>query len=390
MPDRYSGFGTRHKGPFTRRATEGLRALTVMSRQSKRRARAAKKRSGKAGLPPGTLVHIGERKTEQVRITVVEYDDANFRTRQTGSVEECSLYKDKPGTTWINVNGIHQVKTIEEIGNCFDLHPLLLEDVLDTGQRPKMEDYGEYAFIVLKMLHYNETDKELGSDQVSLILGRNYVISFQEGEGDAFNGIRERVEAAKGRIRKMGADYLVYSLVDSVVDNYFFILEKLGEEIESLEDELLVHPRTTVLQAIQHLKREMVVLRRAVWPLREVLNVMQRGDSALVTSSTRIYLRDVYDHTVQVIETAETYRDIIAGMLDIYMSSVSNRLNEVMKFLTIISTIFIPLTFLAGVYGMNFKYMPELEWPWGYPAVVLLMLACSLTMLLYFKKKGWL
>lgn len=361
-----------------------------MSRQSKRRARAAKRRSRKAGLPPGTLVHIGERKAEQVRITVVQYSEANFRTRQTGSVEECGLYKDKPGTTWINVNGIHQVQTIEDIGKCYDLHPLLLEDVLDTGQRPKMEDYGEYAFIVLKTLHYNETDKELSSDQVSLILGRNYVISFQEGEGDAFNGIRERLEGAKGRIRKMGADYLVYSLMDSVVDNYFLILEKLGEEIESMEDELVVHPRTTVLQAIQHLKREMVVLRRAVWPLREVLNVMLRGDSALVTSPTRIYLRDVYDHTVQVIETVETYRDMIAGMLDIYLSSVSNRLNEVMKFLTIISTIFIPLTFLAGLYGMNFKYMPELEWPWGYPGVLILMLACGLTMLAYFKKKGWL
>jgi len=361
-----------------------------MSRHGKRRSRAAKRRSRKAGLPPGTLVHIGERKTEQVKITVVEYDEAVFRARQTDSVEECTVYKDKPGTTWMNVNGIHQVRTIEEIGRCFDLHPLLLEDVLDTGQRPKMEDYGEYAFLVLKMLRYNETDKELVSDQVSIILGPNYVISFQEGEGDVFQGIRERIEAGKGRIRKMGADYLVYSLMDSVVDNYFLILEKLGEEIESMEDELVVTPGSNVLQAIQHLKRDMVVLRRAVWPLRDVLNAMQRGDSALVRSSTRIYLRDVYDHTVQVIETVETYRDMIAGMLDIYISSVSNRLNEVMKFLTIISTIFIPLTFLAGVYGMNFRYMPELEWPWGYPAVLLLMLACGLTMLGYFKKKGWL
>jgi magnesium transporter len=361
-----------------------------MTRHGKRRSRLSKKRSGKAGLPPGTLVHIGERKTERPRITVMDYDEGGARTRETESAEACHVYRDKPNTTWININGIHKIELVDELGRCFGLHPLLMEDVLDTGQRPKMEDYEDHLFLVLKVLVYDEEHGEVLGDQVSLVLGPNYVISFQEGENDLFEPVRERIRTGKGRIRKMGADYLVYSLVDAVVDSYFVVLERIGERIETLEDEMVTAPTPDTLSAIHSLKREMIFLRRSVWPLRELLGSLERGETALIREPTQIYLRDVYDNTIQVMETIETYRDVLSGMLDIYLSSISNRLSQVMKVLTIISTIFIPLTFIAGVYGMNFKHMPELEWPWGYPAILTFMGVAAASMLACFRRKKWL
>jgi magnesium transporter len=360
-----------------------------MTRHNRKRSKLARRGIHKVGLPPGTLIHVGEQKTETPRITVFDYDELQFTQRESNSVQECYTFKNKPTTTWINVNGLHEVELIEELGKCFDLHPLLLEDILDTGQRPKIEDYEGYSFLVLRSLHYNETGKDITSEQLSLVLGPNFVISFQESEGDEFDGIRDRIKAGKGRVRKMGADYLVYSLMDAVVDNYFVILEKLADEIELLEEELVANPQRSTLRTIHQLKREMILLRRSVWPLREVIGILQRGDSPLVNETTHVYLRDVYDHTIQVIDTIETFRDMLASMLDIYLSSVSNRLNEVMKVLTIISTIFIPLTFLAGVYGMNFKHMPELEEPWAYPALWAFMILVGLTMVAYFKKRKW-
>ena len=349
-----------------------------------------KKRSKKAGLPPGTLVHIGEKKAETSKITIMDYDEAHFQEKETKTIEECLLFKDKPTVTWINIDGLHQVEILERLGECYGLHPLVLEDILNTDQRPKMEDYGEYLFIVLRMLNYNDKSSEIEAEQISLILGTNFVLSFQEKEGDTFNPIRERIRNGKGRIRRMGADYLAYSLLDSIVDNYFIILEKLGEKIEFLEDELVTRPTPETLQIIHHLKREMIYLRKAVWPLREVIGSLERGEPPLVKETIRVYLRDVYDHTIQVIDTIETFRDMVSGMLDIYLSSISNRLNAVMKVLTIIATIFMPLTFLAGIYGMNFKYMPELEWRWSYPVVWLIMVGIGVSMLLYFRKKKWL
>jgi len=349
-----------------------------------------KKRSKKAGLPPGTLVHIGEKKAETPKITIMDYDEAHFQEKETKTIEECLLFKDKPTVTWINIDGLHQVEILERLGECYGLHPLVLEDILNTDQRPKMEDYGEYLFIVLRMLNYNDKSSEIEAEQISLILGTNFVLSFQEKEGDTFNPIRERIRNGKGRIRRMGADYLSYSLLDSIVDNYFIILEKLGEKIEFLEDELVTRPTPETLQIIHHLKREMIYLRKAVWPLREVIGSLERGEPPLVKETIRVYLRDVYDHTIQVIDTIETFRDMVSGMLDIYLSSISNRLNAVMKVLTIIATIFMPLTFLAGIYGMNFKYMPELEWRWSYPVVWLIMVGIGVSMLLYFRKKKWL
>jgi magnesium transporter len=282
------------------------------------------------------------------------------------------------------------VKVIEQLGKHFSLHPLLLEDILHTEQRPKMEDFGEYLFFVLKMLYLEEGRHEILAEQVSLILGSNFVISFQEREGDVFKYVRERIRNSKGRIRKVGADYLAYALIDAIVDNYFIILERLGETIEELEEELVTNPVSDTLQTIHHLKREMIFLRKSVWPLREVISALERGESPLIQESTGVYLRDLYDHTIQVIDSVETFRDMVSGILDIYLSSVSNKMNEVMKVLTIIATIFIPLTFIAGIYGMNFEYMPELSWRWGYPAVWFVICAIFITMLAYFKRRKWL
>jgi magnesium transporter len=354
-------------------------------------ARLMKRRSKKAGLPPGTLVHVGEKKIAEPRIAVIDYDEEHFQERQVQHVEECFIFRETPTVTWINVEGLHQVEILERLGECYGFHPLVLEDILNTDQRPKMEDYGDYIYIVLKMLSHNDDGNEFITEQVSIILGSNFVLSFQEGgEGDVFNPIRDRIKSSKSRIRKMGADYLAYGLLDAVVDNYFIVMEKLGEKIELLEEKLVTQPTPETLQTIHHLKQEMLFLRKALWPLREVISSLERGESPLFKDPTRIYLRDIYDHTIQVIDTIETYREMVSGMLDIYLSSVSNRLNSVMKVLTIIATIFMPLTFLAGIYGMNFKYMPELEWKWGYPFIWLVMVGIGVWMLLYFKKKRWL
>jgi magnesium transporter len=352
--------------------------------------RRIKKRSKKAGLPPGTLVHIGEQKAEEVRITVIEYDEAHFQEREIETVQECLAFKDKPTVTWINVDGIHEVEVLELLGDCFGLHPLVLEDILNTDQRPKMEDFGDYLFVVLKTFSCNDQSDELEPEQISLVLGPSFVLSFQEREGDVFNPIRERIRNGKGRIRRMGADYLAYALLDSIVDYYFIVLEQVGEKVEFLEEELVTNPTPETLQTIHNLKREMIFLRKSVWPLREVIGALERGESSLIKESTGIYLRDVYDHTIHVVDTIETFRDMISGMLDIYLSSVSNRMNEVMKVLTIIATIFIPLTLIAGIYGMNFQYMPELGWPWGYPMVWLVRLVIGALMLVYFRRRKWL
>lgn len=350
-----------------------------------------KKRSKKAGLPPGTLMHIGTQRAEASKITLMTYHDSEFYEAELKTVEDCFPYKDKPSVTWINIDGIHQKEILEKISGHFGFHPLVMEDIMNTDQRPKMEDYTDYLYIVMKMLYYNGEVKKVSTEQISLIVTPHIVISFQEGlEGDIFGPLRERLRNDKGRVRKMGADYLAYSMLDAIVDSYFTILEKLGEQIEFLEDELISNPVTETLHEIHYLKREMIFLRKAVWPLREVVGLMMRGESPLIHDSMKIYLRDVYDHTIQVIDTIETLRDMVAGMLDIYLSSVSNRLNAVMKVLTIIATIFIPLTFIVGVYGMNFKYMPELEWHFGYPMVWLVMLAIGVTMLIFFKKRNWL
>jgi magnesium transporter len=356
----------------------------------KTKGRFIRKRGKKIGLPPGTPVFVGERREEKVKISIIDYDQTQFKEREAKTVEVCFPFKDTPTVTWINVDGIHDVDIIEKIGKHFDLHPLILEDIMNTEQRPKMEDFGHYIYVVLKMLYYDDLEKETKIEQVSVILGDHFVISFQEREGDIFDSIRERIRKGKGRIRKMDADYLAYALMDMIVDHYFIILEKLGERIEELEDKVVTDPRPETLQEIHRLKREMVFLRRSVWPLRELINGLERGESSLIQKSSRIYLRDVYDHTIQVIDTVETYRDMLSGMHDTYLSSISNRMNEVMKVLTIIATIFIPLTFIAGIYGMNFEFMPELRWRWAYFIVWGVIAVVAVSMVIFFRRKKWL
>jgi magnesium transporter len=347
------------------------------------------KRSKKAGLPPGTIVHVGEEKHEKIKVSVIGYDKDHFQEKEAEKVEDCFALENKPVVQWINIDGVHQLDIIEQIGAHFGFHPLVMEDIANTDQRPKTEDYGDYVFVVLKMLQFNEEKNQTLMEQVSIIFGADFVVSFQEAKGDVFNLIRERIRSNKGRIRKMGADYLAYSLVDAIVDNYFVILEKLGEKIEEIEDKLVTDPKPETLQTIHDLKREMVFLRKSVWPLREVISRLERYESPLINKSTGVYLRDVYDHTIQVIDSVETFRDMLSGMLEIYLSSLSNRMNEVMKVLTVIATIFIPLTFVAGLYGMNFKFMPELDQVWGYPAALSSMLVVALVMVVYFKRKRW-
>jgi magnesium transporter len=353
-------------------------------------ARMIRKSSKKAGLPPGTLIHIGEKLTEKTRITLVEYDGRGFEEKELKDLETCYLFPAEPAVTWVNVVGIQQVEVLEKVGSCFVVHPLALEDILNTEQRPKVEDYGEDLFLVVKLLSYNEKRDEIESEQISLILRPNALLSFQEKEGDDFAAVKERLRAGKGRLRKMGADYLAYTLLDIVVDQYFVVLEKLGERIEVLEGKLLADPSTATLQKIQKLKKEMLLLRKWIWPLREVISSLERGEFPGIRESTRIYLRDVYDHAIQVMDSIEIYRDMLSGMLDIYLSSLNNRMSAVMKVLTLIATIFMPLTFLAGVYGMNFKHMPELDSPWGYPLVLILMAIVAILMLILFRRKKWL
>ena len=336
-------------------------------------------------------MHIGERKAGAVRMNVMQYDGEHLVEEEVKDASACRAWLGRPGITWINVEGVHQIDLLEQLGAALDLHPLVLEDIANTGQRPKVEDYGGYLYVVLRMLSLHATTQEVVGEQVSLVLGPNFVISFQEGNaGDVFDPIRGRLRSAKGRARREGADYLVYSLIDAIVDGYFVLLEKLGESIEELDERMLTNRAREVARTIHHLKREMIWLRKAVWPLREMISTLQRAESPLIRASTGVYLKDVYDHTIEVIDTVETYRDVLSGMLENNLSLLTTRLNEVMKVLTVISTIFIPLTFIVGIYGMNFRYMPELEWRWGYPLVMLSMAIIAVALYFYFRRKRWL
>ncbi len=341
----------------------------------------------KAGSPPGTLIHLGEKKLENAIIKLINYSEESFEEKELDSIDECVPYKEKHGVTWVNIDGLHDIDIINSIGAQFNLHPLVLEDILNTGQRPKLDDMEDYLFIVAKMIYYNPDDDRMKFEQISFLLWENFVITFQEDIGDVFDPVRERLRKGKGRIRKMGSDYLLYTLLDALVDSYYGVLEKIGEKVESLEEDLMDSPNPDTLQVIHHMKGELVFLRRSVWPLREIIGSLEKDELNLISEKTTIFYRDVYDHTIQVIDTIETCRDIVSGMMDLFLSSVSNRMNEVMKKLTVIATIFIPLTFIAGVYGMNFEFMPELKWHWGYPAVWTGMIIVGIVMFLWFKRK---
>ena len=342
------------------------------------------------GTAPGTLIHSGERKAESVRMTIIDYDEHDLTERTVEDVEQCVPYHQTDTVTWINVDGLHNVAIPEALGKQYGIHPLVLEDVLSTNQRPKIEDYEDSLYLVVRMITYNDTQEQIEDEQFSLILGSNFVLTFQEKPGDVFGAVRKRLQNPKGRLRTYGPDYLAYALLDALVDHYFFALDGIGEQIVTIEQNLMDNPDADDLETIHNHKREMIFLRRAIWPLREVIAQITRGESPLFRETSQVFLRDVYDHTIQVVDTVESYRDMLSGLLDLYLSTLSNRMNEIMKVLTIIATIFIPLTFLAGIYGMNFAYMPELQWRWGYPAVLGIMLLVAGGLLVFFRKKRWL
>ena len=372
------------------RATKKARSKISRSKSSGRLLRANKSLTQKRHLPPGTLVHVGERASGPVRVSLMEYD--GFRVREASDLTRDELLKlpETTGNLWIHVEGLHDLAIVEALGKRFQLHPLVLEDLVNAAQRPKVEDTGEYLFFVVRMLRYSEETAEVGSEQMGLILGPNFLLTFRESTGSELDDVRERVRKAKGRIRSAGVDYLAYCLVDTVVDDFFVTLEKLAEKLELLEEELVIKPTTETLESIHRLKTDMIFLRRTVWPMREVINRLLMSGGGLVKDATVLYWRDVYDHTIHAIDTMETYREILSGMLDIYLSSMSNRLNRIMKVLTLIATIFIPLTFMTGWYGMNFKTMPELEWQWGYASFTCLVVLVVAMMLISFRRQDWL
>jgi len=341
------------------------------------------------GHPPGTLKPKPDTPVQGITVDVIAYDESSFKEQKFSRVEDYFPLADRALCSWVDIDGVHDTAALESLGKYYELHPLLLEDIANAVQRSKVEQYGGKTYIVVRLLDFDLKSEEIESTQVSLVLTDNTLITLQERASSVFDQVRQRIRSGRPRIRSLGVTYLTYSLLDAVVDRYFILLEKLGEHMEDLEDTLLVEPSQETLRAIHRLKRELIYLRKSVWPLREAINTMLRDEDLPFHDQMRLYLRDLYDHTVQVMETIESYRDLNAGMLETYLSMVSNRMNEVMKTLTVIATLFIPLTFVVGLYGMNFEYMPELHWRWGYPALWALMVLVAIAMLRYFKRKRW-
>lgn len=350
----------------------------------------SKRRRKSVGEAPGTLVYTGQRQDGGSRVRLFDFAEAHCDDLPIEHIDDIAAYKARPSITWIDVDGLQDTKQIEHIGKVFDLHALVLEDVLNVEQRPKAEDNGDYFYVVARMLSYQEASHEVAFEQVSFVLGGNYLITFQDKPGDVFEPVRNRLRQARGRIRKMGADYLLYALLDAIVDNYFVVLDRLSERVGELEDLVIARPHERVMTDIHALRREMIFVRKAVWPLREVILSLQRSESPLMREETAIYLRDLLDHVVQVIEGVDTAREILSEMHDVYLSSVGNRTNAVMKVLALFSSVFMPLTFVTGIFGMNFKYFPELEWKYGFVGVMVFMVVMAVAMLWFFRKRRWL
>lgn len=354
-----------------------------------------RKRYHPPGTAPGTLIAHPEAERHPPSLSVIDFTPAALEQGRNLTVADCRTFLDRPSVTWIHVQGHPDAGLLNGLAELFDLHPLALEDVVNSGQRPKLELYSGQFFVTLSLPALNGSHTEV--EQISLFMGEGFVVSFCAGPVDPFGAVRKRLQSPTSRVRNRRADYLLYALLDAVIDQGFPLLERLGERIEDLELDLLDRPDQQTLAGIHALKRDLLVLRRMLWPHREVINLLLREDSPLLVEETRLYLRDCYDHSIQILELLESYRDMAAGMLDVYLSSASNRLNEVMRLLTVISTIFIPLTFVAGVYGMNFGRdtprspwaMPELDWAYGYPVVWLVMLAMVVGMVAYFKYRRW-
>lgn len=342
------------------------------------------------GKAPGTLVYTGKKTEKELKIESFDYTKETITENVLTNIEDVKAHKETDSVTWINIDGLNAITEIEKIGKQYELHPLVLEDIVNTTQRPKIDEYDDYLFVVLKMLYY-DNDENIVIEQVSFILGKNYVLSFQESEGDVFDTVRERIRHGNGRIRGLKSDYLLYALIDAVVDNYFSIIETLGNKIEDLETDLFEgNAKEDISIDIQQLKREILKVRRAIFPLREIINRIDKGEHPLIYKRTITYYRDIYDHLIQVSENIDIYREMIWSLMDMYMTTISNKMNEVMKVLTIMSSIFIPLTFLAGIYGMNFEYIPELKTHNGYFILLGVMLIIFISLLFYFKRKKWL
>lgn len=353
-------------------------------------ARILGRRQGRAGVSPGTVEYAGEVKLAEPRLSVICYREGSLKERAVPSVEEALALRESGAVTWINLDGLHDTGIVRQLGEAFGIHPLVLEDIVTTTQRPKFEDHGDHLVFILRMLTFESEKNEVRSEQISLILASECLITFQENIGDCFDPVRARIRTGKGRLFSLGADYLAYALTDAIVDNYFIVLEQIGTRIEVLEDVLIETPEPHHLQDVHELKREMILLRKAVWPLRDVISSLERSDSALINDRINIYLRDLYDHSVQIIDAVESFRDLLSSLQDLYLSSASNRMNQVMKLLTIIATVFIPLTFLAGVYGMNFDFLPELHWRYGYAGFWFACCAIAVGLLIFFRRRRWL
>ncbi|AXP82956.1 Magnesium transport protein CorA [Mariniflexile rhizosphaerae] len=349
-----------------------------------------KKQHKKLGKSPGSMIYTGDKSTKKLFIEVFDYNIETCIEKELSTIEEAFDFKHSDSVTWININGLNHVEEIEKLGNHYNLHPLVLEDIVSISQRPKIDEYEDYLFVVVKMLYIDKNDT-IASEQVSFILGKGYVLSFQESEGDVFDAVRERIRQGKGRARSLQADYLLYILMDTIVDHYFTIIEDLGDKIEDYEDSIFSgQVNKTINKDIQDLKREILRVRRAIFPLREVINRIEKHESTLILKKTKTFYRDIYDHLIQVSENIDIYREMIWSLMDMYMTSISNKMNEVMKVLTIMASIFIPLTFIAGIYGMNFDYIPELHYKYSYFILWGVMITIFLAMLYYFKRKKWL
>ena len=339
---------------------------------------------------PGTVTYVGSKETVETKLDIIDYNSTSYERFTSDSIEDAFKYEEENNVTWFNIDGLNNTEAITKLGKYYELHPLIIEDIVNTNQRPKIDEYQDYFFIVAKMLYRNKGGT-LEHEHLSIVLGKNYVLTFQEAGGDVFDGVRQRLAGAKGRIRSRGADYLAFALLDAIVDNYFIVLEDISEKIEDIEERLLsVEPNDDITFEIQELKKTMLRIRRAVFPLREVVSRLEKVDGGLIDDQTVHYIRDLYDHILQVSENIEVYREMSWGLMDMYMTTISHKMNEVMKVLTIMASIFIPLTFLAGIYGMNFKYMPELNWEYGYPTLLVIMLLLFAGMIFYFKRKHWL
>ncbi|TCO08876.1 magnesium/cobalt transporter CorA [Natronoflexus pectinivorans] len=349
------------------------------------------------GQPPGTVLHTGIKKIEELKMTLHDFDENHYENISIEKITDAERYIKSASKTWIQIHGLHDIEKLMEIWNFFDIHPLVQEDIVSVNQRPKVEPYDDIIFIVLRMIKgVNNTNEELQTEQLSIVLGKNYVLSFQESDDSLFDPIIRRLTLSNTRLRRLSCDYLAYALLDNVVDHYFSALDMTGELLESIEEQVISNPKPINLRHIHALRRDLIFLRKSVWSLRDGLNSLIRDESPLISTDVKVFLRDVYDHIVQVIDSIENHREMVFSLYDMYMSGLSNRMNEIMKVLTIIATIFIPLTFIAGIYGMNFNpetsplNMPELNWEWGYPASLLIMATVAAIMMFYFKRKGWL